>query len=95
MSREVAEQVCIDAKYAGYIERQQMEVERQRRWDSQKIPTDFRYRGLSNLRAEAQEKLERIRPANLGQASRITGITPADIAVLTVCLERNSTSNID
>ncbi len=95
VSQEVAEQVCIDAKYAGYIERQQMEVERQRRWDSQKIPTDFHYRGLNNLRAEAQEKLERIRPANLGQASRITGITPADVAVLTVCLERNSTSNID
>ena len=87
---DVAEQVCIDAKYAGYLERQEMEVERQRRWDSQKIPASFQYRGLSNLRAEAQEKLERVLPTSLGQASRITGITPADIAVLTVHLERGS-----
>ncbi len=90
VSADVAEQVCIDAKYAGYIERQKTEVERQRRWDSQKIPSNFQYRGLINLRVEAQEKLERVRPENLGQASRITGITPADIAVLTVCLERRS-----
>jgi tRNA uridine 5-carboxymethylaminomethyl modification enzyme len=87
---DAAEQVCIDAKYAGYLERQEMEVERQRRWDSQKIPASFQYRGLSNLRAEAQEKLERVLPTSLGQASRITGITPADIAVLTVHLERGS-----
>ena len=85
---EVAEQVEIDAKYAGYVERQELEISRQRHWNARKIPGDFSYFNLSNLRAEAKEKLEKIRPTNLGQASRIPGITPADIAVLTVYLER-------
>ncbi len=86
---EAAEQVCIDAKYAGYVERQEQEIERQRKWDARKIPAAFDYRGLTNLRAEAKEKLERVRPTDLGQASRVPGITPADIAVLTVYLERD------
>ena len=85
---EVAEQVEIDAKYAGYVERQELEISRQRHWNARKIPGDFSYFNLSNLRSEAKEKLEKIRPTNLGQASRIPGITPADIAVLTVYLER-------
>lgn len=85
---EVAEQVEIDAKYEGYIGRQELEISRQRRWSARKIPTSFRFFGLTNLCAEAQEKLERVRPADLGQASRIPGITPADIAVLAVYLER-------
>ncbi len=85
---ECAEQICIDAKYAGYIERQEMEIERQRRWESTRIPATFRYRGLTNLRAETQERLERVRPTDLGQASRVPGVRPADIAVLTVYLEK-------
>ena len=89
VSAEVAEQVEIDAKYAGYIERQEMEIARQRHWDSRKIPADFNYMEQSNLRAETKERLERVRPADLGQASRIPGVRPADIAVLTVCLEKN------
>ena len=89
VSPEVAEQVEIDAKYAGYIERQEMEIARQRHWDSRKIPADFNYMEQSNLRAETKERLERVRPADLGQASRIPGVRPADIAVLTVCLEKN------
>ena len=88
VSAEVAEQVEIDAKYAGYIERQEMEIARQRHWDSRKIPADFNYMEQSNLRAETKERLERVRPADLGQASRIPGVRPADIAVLTVCLEK-------
>jgi len=88
VSAEVAEQVEIDAKYAGYIERQEMEIARQRHWDSRKIPADFNYMEQSNLRAEAKERLERVRPVDLGQASRIPGVRPADIAVLTVCLEK-------
>ncbi|MDO4585704.1 MAG: tRNA uridine-5-carboxymethylaminomethyl(34) synthesis enzyme MnmG [Planctomycetia bacterium] len=87
---EVAEQVSIDAKYAGYIERQEMEIERQKRLAFRKIPASFSYRDLIHLRAEAKEKLEKIRPVDLAQASRITGITPADIAVLLVCLEKRS-----
>ena len=90
VSEEVAEEVCVDAKYAGYVERQEREIAARRRWDARKIPATFRFRGLSNLRAEAQEKLEKIRPTDLGQASRVPGITPADIAVLTVYLERDA-----
>ena len=85
---ECVEQICIDAKYAGYIERQEMEIERQRKWDSKKIPANFSYRELVNLRSETQERLERVRPADLGQASRIPGVRPADIAVLTVYLQK-------
>ena len=90
VDEECAEQICIDAKYAGYIERQEMEIERQRRWDSRKIPADFRYGELANLRAETRERLERVRPTDLGQASRIPGVRPADIAVLTVYLEHEA-----
>lgn len=87
---ECAEQICIDAKYAGYIERQEMEIERQRRWESRKIPSTVKYSELTNLRAETRERLERVRPVDLGQASRIPGVRPADIAVLAVYLEKES-----
>ena len=85
---EVAEQVETDAKYAGYIERQELEIARQKHWNSKKIPANFSFSSLSNLRAEAKERLERVRPTNLGQASRIPGVRPADISVLTVALEQ-------
>ncbi|MDO5308652.1 MAG: tRNA uridine-5-carboxymethylaminomethyl(34) synthesis enzyme MnmG [Planctomycetia bacterium] len=87
---EVAEQVEIDAKYAGYIERQQHDVERQQRLAARKIPTTLSYREMNGLRAEAKEKLERVRPQDLGQASRIPGITPADVALITIHLERDA-----
>ncbi|HBY98883.1 MAG TPA: tRNA uridine-5-carboxymethylaminomethyl(34) synthesis enzyme MnmG, partial [Chloroflexi bacterium] len=86
---EVAEQVEIQAKYAGYIEKQQLEVNRMRRLEDRRIPDDFSYEGLSGLRREALEKLTRIRPATVGQASRITGVNPADVSVLLVHLERH------
>ena len=73
-----------------------MEIARQRHWDARKIPADFNFVALTNLRAEAKERLDRVRPTDLGQASRIPGIRPADIAVLTVSLEKNreNTRNI-
>jgi tRNA uridine 5-carboxymethylaminomethyl modification enzyme len=83
----VAQQVEIDQKYAGYISRQQIEVERQSRLAEKRIPDSFRYDGIVHLRAEAREKLSRIRPRNLSQASRISGITPADVALLIVHLD--------
>ncbi len=85
---EVAEQVETDAKYAGYIERQELEIARQRHWNSKKIPANFSFSSLFNLRAEAKERLERVRPTSLGQASRIPGVRPADISVLAVALEQ-------
>ncbi len=84
---EVARQVLCDLKYAGYIARQQAEVDRQARLAEKRIPDRFDYDALLQLRAEAREKLGRVRPRNLAQASRISGITPADVALLMVHLD--------
>jgi tRNA uridine 5-carboxymethylaminomethyl modification enzyme len=88
VDREVVHQVLCDLRYAGYISRQQSEVERQNRLAQKRIPSAFNYSELAQLRAEAREKLSRVRPHNLSQASRISGITPADIALLMVHLGR-------
>ena len=79
---DVIEQVVLEAKYAGYIGRQAAQVERFQRLESKPIPAHFDYGGVPQLRAEAREKLARIKPLSIGQASRISGITPADLAVL-------------
>ena len=84
---EVATQVCHDVKYAGYIARQEIQIQRQHRLASKSIPAHFDYSALTHMRAEAREKLGRIRPASLDQASRISGITPADLALLMAHLE--------
>jgi tRNA uridine 5-carboxymethylaminomethyl modification enzyme len=89
VSQEVAEQVVCDLKYAGYVARQQIDVERQRRLAEKRIPDRFDYSRIAHLRNEAREKLTRVRPASLAQASRISGITPADVALLMVHLEGN------
>jgi tRNA uridine 5-carboxymethylaminomethyl modification enzyme len=83
---DVAEQVTWDAKYAGYIARQELDVERQRRLAEKRIPTGFDFRAIGQLRAEAREKLSRIQPSTLAQAGRISGITPADLALVMVHL---------
>ncbi len=88
ISPEVAEQVEIETKYWGYIEKQRREVERIRRLEEWRLPPDLDYVGLVGLRFEASHKLCRLRPATIGQASRIDGVTPADIAVLMVHLGR-------
>jgi tRNA uridine 5-carboxymethylaminomethyl modification enzyme len=85
---EVVHQVLCDLRYEGYIARQQTDVDRQARLAQKRIPTAFNYDDLAQLRAEAREKLSRIRPRDLSQASRISGITPADIALLMVHLGR-------
>jgi len=84
---DVVEQVVLEAKYSGYVDRQAAEVDRFRRMEGQQIPQHFDYSIIAQLRHEAREKLNRIRPMNLGQASRISGITPADLAVLLFYLE--------
>ena len=86
---KVAEQVEIAAKYAGYLERQREEIERQRRHEATVIPADFDYRGISGLSAEVVAKLSAVRPETLGQAQRIPGITPAAISLLLVHLKRH------
>jgi tRNA uridine 5-carboxymethylaminomethyl modification enzyme len=87
ISKQSAEQVCIDAKYDGYIKRQEIDIERSRKLAARRIPDDVNYSIMKHLRSEAKEKLEKIRPIDLAQASRISGITPSDIAVLTVYLK--------
>jgi tRNA uridine 5-carboxymethylaminomethyl modification enzyme len=88
LSPEVAEQVQIEAKYAGYIEKQKLEVARFRRLEDRRLPADLDYGALVGLRAEAQERLSTVRPATVGQATRLAGVNPADISVLLVHLKR-------
>jgi tRNA uridine 5-carboxymethylaminomethyl modification enzyme len=88
LGRQTAEQVLNDLKYAGYVARQTVEVDRQHRLAEKRIPQGFDYARLTQLRAEAREKFQRIQPVNLAQASRISGITPADIALLMVHFDR-------
>ncbi|MCS6852918.1 MAG: tRNA uridine-5-carboxymethylaminomethyl(34) synthesis enzyme MnmG [Gemmataceae bacterium] len=85
-SPEVIEQVVLETKYAGYIDRQAAQIERFARLESKPIPPHFDYSAVPQLRAEARERLSRVRPASLGQASRISGIHPADLAVLLLYL---------
>ncbi len=88
MSREVAEQVEIQLKYEGYIVKQQQQIDRYRKMENKLLPDDGSYSKLEALSREAAEKLFKIRPRSLGQASRISGVSPADIAVLLVWLEQ-------
>jgi len=87
VSCEVAQQVTFDVKYAGYIARQQVDIDRQRRLARKRIPDNFDYERLTQLRIEAREKLTRFRPHSLDQAGRISGITPSDIALLLLHLD--------
>lgn len=77
-----------EIKYEGYIKKQQMQVEQFKRMESKKLDPGINYFGINGLRKEAQEKLDRIKPDSIGQASRITGVSPADISVLMVYLEQ-------
>jgi tRNA uridine 5-carboxymethylaminomethyl modification enzyme len=82
LSPRAAEQVEIDAKYAGYLRRQEAQIARQVQVADWPIPANFNYHAVPQLRAEAKQKFGRIQPRNVGQAGRISGITPADIAIL-------------
>ncbi|MGH2363110.1 MAG: tRNA uridine-5-carboxymethylaminomethyl(34) synthesis enzyme MnmG [Chloroflexota bacterium] len=84
----VREQVEIEAKYEGYIAKQQAEVERTRKMEHRAIPLDLDYDAMSGLRTEARERLKKFRPATLGQAGRLFGVNPADVAILMVKLEK-------
>ena len=88
LPRAVTEQVEIRVKYAGYIARQLRQVEETRREESRPLPPDLDYNAIGGLRIEARQKLDRIRPETVGQAGRISGVSPADIAVLLIRLEQ-------
>jgi tRNA uridine 5-carboxymethylaminomethyl modification enzyme len=85
---EVLEQAEILIKYEGYIEREKENAEKLQRLEELKIPPSFDYDSLVSLSAEAKEKLKRIRPGSIGQAKRISGVSPADIQVLLITLGR-------
>jgi len=85
----VTEQVEIQIKYAGYIARQEQQVEAFRKAEARRLPPDVDYDAIPALKVEAREKLNKIRPVSFGQASRISGVSPADVAVLLVWLEQN------
>lgn len=87
LNGEMKEQVEIQIKYAGYIEKQLLQVERLRKMEKKKIPDDIVYEEIHGLASEAKQKLAKIRPISIGQASRISGVTPADISILLVYLE--------
>lgn len=90
LSNEIIEQVNINIKYDGYIKRQQRQVEQHKRMENKKIPGDLDYNAISGLRIEARQKLEKFRPVSIGQASRISGVSPADISVLMVYLMQHN-----
>jgi tRNA uridine 5-carboxymethylaminomethyl modification enzyme len=91
LAPEIIQQVEVGVKYAGYVQRQQVEVDRLKSLEEKVIPDFMNYASIRGLRTEAQVKLEAIRPRTIGQASRISGITPADIALVTVWMKRGVT----
>ena len=90
LSEAVKEQVEIQIKYEGYIQRQQRQIHHFKRMENFQIPDTFDYDGVPGLKTEAREKLMKIRPASIGQASRLPGVSPADISILTVILHQHN-----
>ena len=88
LSPAVTTEVEIQLKYAGYLEKQLKQVEEFKKEEERLLPADIDYLSIAGLRLEAQEKLQRIRPMSIGQAGRISGVSPADIAVLLIYLEQ-------
>ena len=88
LKEEVWEQVNINIKYKGYISRQKKQVEQFKKLENKKIPANIDYDSIKSLRIEALQKLKEYRPVSIGQASRISGVSPADISVLLVYMEQ-------
>ncbi len=89
-AKRAAEQVEIQTKYAGYIERQQVEIDKQQRQQATKLPDDIDYANIPSLSAEVVQKLNDVKPTSIGQAARISGVTPAAISLLLVHLKKRS-----
>ncbi len=92
LDRHVIEQVEIQLKYAGYIKKEEVKVERMKRMEAKRIPSDIDYEDIDGLATEGRQKLEKIRPETLAQASRISGVNPADIAILSVYVRQGKFS---
>ena len=87
LPKDVAEEVEIKLKYDGYIKRQQIQAEQFKKMENRLLPEDADYMNIHGLRIEARQKLDKIRPKSLGQASRISGVSPSDVSVLIIWLE--------
>ncbi|EFI64505.1 tRNA uridine-5-carboxymethylaminomethyl(34) synthesis enzyme MnmG [Bacillus cereus] len=94
LSDEVKEQVEIQIKYEGYIEKSLQQVERMKKMENKKIPVDIDYDAISSLASEARQKLKDVRPLSMGQASRISGVNPADISILLVYIEQGKIARV-
>jgi tRNA uridine 5-carboxymethylaminomethyl modification enzyme len=88
LTEEVVQQIEIELKYAGYIERQEAEVEKFREMEAKKIPDWMDYNQVPSLRTEARQKLTELRPITLGHAARISGVSPADICLVMIWMKR-------
>ena len=88
LPREVTDKAQTEIKYEGYIARQQAQVEDMLKLEGRKLPADVDYGEIEGLRLEAREKLNRVRPENVAQASRISGVSPSDVAVLNIWLQK-------
>ena len=86
-TKDIFDAVEVDVKYSGYIDRQYQQIEQERKLEERRIPADMDYSKLEGLRLEAREKLEKIKPLTVGMASRISGVSPADITVLLMYLK--------
>jgi tRNA uridine 5-carboxymethylaminomethyl modification enzyme len=94
LSDEVIQQVEIAVKYAGYIDRQELEVQKFKKLEDKSIPDTFDFSTVPSLRLEARQKFTKIRPTTIGQAARISGVSPADISILMVWLKRSAGTNV-
>jgi tRNA uridine 5-carboxymethylaminomethyl modification enzyme len=94
LSETVSEQVEIQVKYAGYIDKQLAQVERMRKMEDKKLPVDLDYMAINGLATEAKQKLHEVRPLSVGQASRVSGVNPADISILLIYLEQGKLAKI-
>jgi tRNA uridine 5-carboxymethylaminomethyl modification enzyme len=92
LPEDVIQQVEIQIKYAGYIDRQEVEIDRMKSLEDKQIPATFCYDTVPSLRMEARQKLGKIRPATIGQAARISGVSPSDIGILMIWLKRGETN---
>ncbi|NLD50880.1 MAG: tRNA uridine-5-carboxymethylaminomethyl(34) synthesis enzyme MnmG, partial [Clostridiaceae bacterium] len=92
LKRSVKEQVSVTVKYEGYIKRQMLQVEQFKKLENRKLGSDINYENITGLRLEARQKLSKLKPESVGQASRISGVSPADVSVLLIYLEQNRRS---
>ncbi len=94
LNDEITEQVEIQIKYEGYIEKSLQQVERMKKMENKKIPVDIDYDAISSLATEARQKLKDVRPLSMGQASRISGVNPADVSILLIYIEQGKIARV-